>query len=503
MGVAFCLLFTWWFVSGFFMLYCGFPVVWDADRLHHAPPLDLSRARLSPEQAYKAIGLDIPPDQVRLAMFDGRPAYEFGSSSEQTIVYADDGTIQDGYPAALNLRTAAAWAGQPADKAHLEELSEPDQWTIGGEFAGERPIPKYSFPDGQDVYVSRNSGQVLQYTTTASRIEGYLGPVAHWLYFRPLRKNVKLWSRIVIWSSGIGTIMALSGLLVGVLVYSPSKRYRLNGQPTGIPYSGAKRLHTIFGLFFGIVTCTWAFSGMLSMEPFPAYSFARSQDPAEGRIARALRSPEIDLAAFSDKTPATALAAAPSNLSVKQLEFVSFGGDPVYIAHGFINGHNAPATWIIPIHGAPQEMFASEHVIDAIKKGLAKSGAESIADVRTVSRYEAYYSDHTGNLHGQRPLPALFVRLSLQGNTGRGNTGQGEAGFYIDPRTASIVGHRSTQGWFNRWLYHGLHSLDFPWLYNQRPLWDIVILLLLAGGTALCVTSAIIGWNMLQRKFTL
>ena len=490
MGVAFCLLFTWWFVSGFFMLYFGFPVVWDADRLHRAPPLDLSRVRLSPEQAYKAIGLDIPPDQVRLAMFDGRPAYEFGAVPDQTIVYADDGTIQDGYPAALNVRTAAAWAGQSPDKARLEELPEPDQWTIGGEFAEERPILKYSFPDGQDVYVSRNSGQVLQYTTTASRIEGYLGPVAHWLYFRPLRKNVKLWSRIVIWTSGIGTIMALSGLLVGILVYSPSKRYRLNGQPTGIPYSGTKRLHTIFGLFFGIVTCTWAFSGMLTMEPFPAYSFARSQDPAEGRITRALRGPEIELPAFSPKSPQEALASIPPNLTVKQLEFVSFAGEPTFIAHGFVAGNAAPASWIVPVHGIPQEMFAPARLIDAVHKGLAKSGAASIAEVRTVTAYEAYYSDHNGNLHGQRPLPVLFVRLAKHG----------EAGFYIDPRTARIVGHRSAQGWFNRWLNQGLHSLNFPGLYDQRPLWDIVILLLLAGGTTLCVTSAIIGWRMLQRK---
>jgi hypothetical protein len=33
-----------------------------------------------------------------------------------------------------------------------------------------------------------------------------------------------------------------------------------------------------------------------------------------------------------------------------------------------------------------------------------------------------------------------------------------------------------------RWAYHGLHSLDFPFLYNSRPTWDIVMLALSFGG---------------------
>ena len=52
----------------------------------------------------------------------------------------------------------------------------------------------------------------------------------------------------------------------------------------------------------------------------------------------------------------------------------------------------------------------------------------------------------------------------------------------------------------SRWLYHGLHSLDFPWLYNYRPLWDIVVITFMVGGTALCVTSLVLAWRVLGRK---
>ena len=54
----------------------------------------------------------------------------------------------------------------------------------------------------------------------------------------------------------------------------------------------------------------------------------------------------------------------------------------------------------------------------------------------------------------------------------------------------------------SRWLYHGLHSLDFPWLYNYRPLWDIVVITFMIGGTALCVTSLTLAWRVLGRKLT-
>jgi hypothetical protein len=52
---------------------------------------------------------------------------------------------------------------------------------------------------------------------------------------------------------------------------------------------------------------------------------------------------------------------------------------------------------------------------------------------------------------------------------------------------------------WNRWLYHGFHSLDFPFLYYRRPLWDIVVIVLSIGGIAMSVTSALPAWRRLAR----
>ena len=203
-----------------------------------------------------------------------------------------------------------------------------------GAFADLQPLWKYSWPNGDQVYVSENTGEVVQYTTTASRLGAYVGAIPHWLYFTPLRKHGLEWSRIVIWSSGIGTVSAILGIVIGVWMYSPSKRYRYAGAPTSIPYRGQKRWHTIFGLIFGLGAATWAFSGMLSMDPFPT---RRTGGPAGGGGARrrsgipqALRG-RVPLAAFAAKHPREALAQL-ADLEVKELELTSFAGEPVYLA---------------------------------------------------------------------------------------------------------------------------------------------------------------------------
>ena len=72
--------------------------------------------------------------------------------------------------------------------------------------------------------------------------------------------------------------------------------------------------------------------------------------------------------------------------------------------------------------------------------------------------------------------------------------------YYIDPKTARVVGSYSNRNWVGRWLYNGLHSLDFPWLYNYRPLWDIVVIAFMLGGTALCVTSLVLSWRVIGSK---
>jgi hypothetical protein len=65
---------------------------------------------------------------------------------------------------------------------------------------------------------------------------------------------------------------------------------------------------------------------------------------------------------------------------------------------------------------------------------------------------------------------------------------------YLDPASGDLrVVDRAAKK--TRWLARGLHGLDLRGL-RQRPLWDIVTLLLLAGVTVLCITGS---WMAIQR----
>ena len=64
----------------------------------------------------------------------------------------------------------------------------------------------------------------------------------------------------------------------GAAIYSPRKRFQYSGAPSALPYVGWKRWHSIFGLIFGVLACTWTFSGMLSMDPFPGWQGERRSE---------------------------------------------------------------------------------------------------------------------------------------------------------------------------------------------------------------------------------
>lgn len=425
LGTCFCVLFAMWFLSGMVLAYWDYPGVSDRDRLEHAQPIDITSVRLTPQQAYAKLQLDGTPSSAVLLMFDGRPAYRF----DGVLVYADTGEPQNDFPPELTRRIAATWESRSADSASLSVVDQPDQWTVSGEFGPLRPLDKYSWPDGDEVYVSEATGEVVQATTRTSRIGAYCGAIPHWLYFTPLRKNGRVWSTIVIWASGIGAFAAALGLIVGIWIALPLGR---------VPYAGQKRWHAIFGLIFGFFACTWAFSGMLSMEPF---AFSAGPEQLGRRIEQALHEGGFKTLEQAFKPGA------------KLVDFNAFDGEP-------------------------------ERILAGVREAVAPA---SIIETRMVTKYEAYYLDR----HKQHPLPALFVRL----NDPR------DSMFYIDPATAHIIEAYDSSSRWNRWLYHGLHSLDLPWLYAHRPAWDIAILALLAGGASLSITSLVLAWRVLRRTF--
>ncbi len=185
-----------------------------------------------------------------------------------------------------------------------------------------------------------------------------------------------------------------------------------------------------------------------------------------------------DLEAFAGESPQKALTQLGPSFQTKQLEFSSFAGEPFYLATGADDQKR-----IVPVEGEPETEFSIERMTEALRRAALPA---RLVQVRLITKYESYYLDR----HGRLPLPAIFVQLDDAQSSS----------YYVDPNTAQIVQGYNASSRRNRWLYHGLHSLNFPWLYSHRPAWDIVVLALLSGGIALCITSLLLALQVVRRK---
>jgi len=453
-------------------MYCDYPSVSEESRLQHLAPLDRAKLAVTPEMAGEKAGVSAP-DEVKLSSILSRPVYRFRSGRRIAVVYADSGEVFRGFQESQAREVAAAWVHLLTSDAKLEtrQVSENDQWTVQQHYQAYRPLWKFAWPTGEAAYVSDVTGEVVQYTTRGSRLGSYFGAIPHWIYITRLRREAAAWSQLVIWLSGAGTVATLLGLTAGFWMYSPSKRYCFRSSPSHIPYSGQMRWHMILGLTFGLVTFTWILSGMFSMDPIPLPA-----NPIEAKVRQGLGGGKWNGKDFENWLPSEVLLTPLNGLQPRALELTYFAGDPVYIAMA-----SPTDTAIISIKHGVQTTLDAERVKSVVSRAASPY---QIVDSHVVNRYEAYYVDR----ENRRRLPVLCVRL---------NDPQ-HSMLYIDLHDGRVALSYSRMERWGRWLYQGLHDFDIPWLYRHRPLWDMAVIVCLAGGTWLSITSIIIAWRRLQ-----
>jgi hypothetical protein len=407
-------------------------------------------------------------------MLDGRPVYRFHFGRRQSAVYADSGEPVEPLPLDVSRRVAADWAGQAPERARLlGRQMEEDQWTLNKQVRPLRPFAKYAWPDGAEVYVSEVTGEVMQATTRGARLGAWLGAIPHWLYFTPLRKETGVWRATVIGLSLAGVLMTVLGLAIGFWLYSPARRYRFPAGPSSIPFAGPKRWHTILGLGFGFTTFTWILSGLFSMNPWQ-WSPEAGPNPAH---AGQLQGSKWRSDPFEREAPAHFLRRLAK--PVRELELFYFQAQPHYRA--WLSGK---ASVVAAPGEAPRARFREDEILRAMwDAGLPVDGGS----VRLVTRYENYYVDRLG----RKPLPVLYLEVA----------GTPRTSHYIDLASAAIVASYEPRSRWNRWLYHGLHSWDLPWLYRIRPLWDVLLWVMLAGGFALSGVAAWMAARRVSRPF--
>jgi hypothetical protein len=489
LGIAGCALFVVWFLSGIVMMYARMPDLTDQERLEHAAVVDAGRLNVAPSDALthvkgRARGF-------RIGMFGGRPVYRFNTARGAAAVFADNGDPVPPLLPTQALDVARSFAPVGATLHSVEWITVPDQWTVSGELRHFFPLHRVALEDatGTELYISAVTGEPVLKTTNAGRTWGYLGAVFHWLYFTPLRRQPAIWSNVVIGLSLAGCVLCLSGLGWGLWRYSGVRRYRLRRERSHTPYAGMMRWHHYAGLVFGLTTFTWTFSGLLSMDPWDWHG-------GNGATA-AQRQAVAGESASLDRLSAAELRAAAGTLirhtGTAEIEFLQFRGAPYLRAVAQRGGAAATtrssppssSTHLIAIDAPERGTFRRFDDEVMMTAAVAAFPGQTQEDAESLPRYDAYYYDRDGAL----PLPVLRVRFTDDARTW----------LYLDPSRGAIVRRETRLTRLNRWLYHGLHSLDFPGLYTARPLWDIVVIVLSIGGIASAATSIWPAWRRIRR----
>jgi hypothetical protein len=471
LGIAGCLLFLNWFISGIAMIYVRMPTVTSTDRLSHSRPISAESLHVAPEEIQRVARQR--EASLQLAMLGDRPVYRVGGRPPVTI-FADRLELLTSVSAEEAGALARDYVPDAPSLQAQGLLASPDQWTL--QLPTLFPLYRFSLGDDRrtEIYVSSKTGDVVMRTTRRQRVLAYIGPIAHWLYWPVVRRHGALWTQVVVWASGLGCVLCLSGLLAGVLRFSPSRTFSVRGRAARSPYAGWMKWHHYAGLCIGVVTFTWTFSGLLSMDPFPVLS-SGGITASQRQAVSGVHEPYVP----SLRETTDALRVASRSFAPKMLELIWFAGEPYWLATG-----DAGRSMLVaarPPHGALERFGRGQ--MEQAARAAASPGVTVVSE--WLHDYDEYYYDRDR----RKPLPVLRARCADTDGTW----------MYLDPARGAIGLVVRDRDRLNRWLYHGLHSLDPRWLRSRRPLWDVLVVALSVGGIVGVAASLVPAWRRVRR----
>ena len=459
LGIGFCLLFAMWFASGMVMHFVPFPSLTEAERFAGLLSIDLSQVRYGPDEAVTASGVREAQRARLLQRADG-PVYITTGASKLVALHAGDLSDASVKSEQLALDIARAHARQRgADVSHavVAGVVEYDQWSVPNGFDKYRPLYRVALKDSADTefYVASTTGEVVLATTRHERLWNYVGSVAHWIYPTALRRHPTVWNQLVWTLSLIALITAVAGTVLGVA------RLGISGRRVETPFRGWHAWHHILGLFTATFVLTWIFSGWLSMDH--GLLFSRGQLSA-AEAARIGAAPGWDALAGNQRS-----IAAP----VKEVEWFALGKQ---LHRREQTRFDAQSIFAVGSSVPSPEAFLSAAEVDAFVQPIAPDCAAPVI----VGADDNY------------PMTSLVSGAPVYRSM------CGDVWFHIDGATGVVLERLDSSRRNYRWLYSGLHTLDFPILLDHPLLRSALIVILCTLGFVFSVTGAVIGWRRLR-----
>ncbi|MFZ2997005.1 PepSY domain-containing protein [Sphingobium sp.] len=462
-GIASCLLFAIWFLSGLVMIYVPFPSLTAQERVQGQDSIDWRRVTVQPAEALATAGVT-GPRSMTLEMRDASPIWRIEPWDGNPItVPASHRDVLSIAQEPLARRVAQRFGG--AQVLSIERI-ERDQWTVAGGFDRHRPLWKVALADpaATELYVSSTTGGVVQNSDREERFWNWLGSVPHWIYFTILRQDNAVWRQVVMWVSGPCIAAAVTGMWIGLLRARFGRRRFRDGRIT--PYRGWMWWHHVAGLTGGVALLAWIFSGWLSVDPFRFFD-----SPGIGNAER------------------FAYAGAAAPLPIEAATLAGLSSDAKQLTLNWAAGHEM-LTW----DQAGKQVTIDARTLQAPRWDqalLVQHAAKLVPNAHIVSVQRLTESDAYWYEIGALPrLPVLRMTFDDTARTW----------VHIDPATGMILGTLDAKGRLYRWCFDLLHKWDMDGLTLHRPAWDILLWMLSALGLTTSVTGIWIGWKRLTHS---
>jgi hypothetical protein len=270
---------------------------------------------------------------------------------------------------------------------------------------------------------------------------------------------------------GIAAIAACSGLILGIAqLYARGGR---DGKRRATPYRDVSRWHHLVGATCGIVVLTWTFSGLLTV-------LGPDNATRAGHAARA-RGGAVQWNNFllSEADAVAAVQRVDGTARARAIDATAIAGRPGYLVY-LTSGREA---WVDALNGLVRSQLDTSDVGAVARRVVPGT---RVARLEKLTSYDAYYYARP---HREMHLPVWRVEFDDR----RHST------LYIDAVSGEPTGFVDDEFRRWRWTRDGLHSIDFPGINGRRPLWDLIILILLLGGTFSAATGVWLAWRRVRR----
>lgn len=457
------LIFLIWFLSGFLMIYSGFPRADKKKTFEKQETLNKYATQI------KTLAIDsVTPEQLTLSVLHKKPVYLYSN----TIIDATTLTpITSFTNKALDSLIINDYNTTIKDKKIITDF---DSWIPWSRYQKYFPIHKYYLADNTktEVYLSEKTGTVVQETTSKTRWFARFGAIPHWFYYKSLRLNQGLWADFVIWLSGIGCIMCLSGLVVGIYRSRKWRKAKKKGLLGFSPYKEKwYRWHHIVGMTFGVFAFTFVFSGMISLLDVPQWQWIISSK-TETNYPELWKEQANDINQFT--LSIETLLNNPNFPNIKSVQYQKFNNTPYYV----IQQEYGKPIWIDASKPEPtQKIFTTKEIEDIATQKFDKLNYKTTI----MTESDGYYRGSTETVK--------FVFDDVDNSW-----------FYVplaDPNSVRLLNKNERLG---RWLYQGLHTFNFPVFEGIDWLRKTLLIIVSIFGTIISLTGVILGYRYFKRK---